>query len=104
MYRFTTPTHTFKFTTEVTDFTEILITYYQNGRILLEKHIGDLTISENGKQVSFKLTQEESGLFDCNKPVSVQVRVLTDTGDSFASAISECKVEPVLHCGCLPCQ
>lgn len=104
MYRFTTPTHTFTFQYDVRDYQEILITYAQKARIVLEKHKTDLTISEDGKTAYFKLTQEESALFDCYASVSVQVRVLTDTGDSFASAITECRVEPVLHCGCLPCQ
>lgn len=104
MYRFTTPTHTFTFRYDVSNYQEILITYVQKSQIVLEKHKSDLVISEDGKTASFKLTQEESSLFDCPVPVYIQVRVLTDTGDSFASSITECRVDPVLHCGCLPCQ
>ena len=101
MYRFSTPTHTFKFNTEVNDFQEILITYAQNGNIILEKHKDELSFSDDGKQASFKMTQEESSLFESNRTAAIQVRVLTKTGDSFASPICKCSIEPVIHCGCL---
>lgn len=101
MYRFTTPTHTFHFSTEVTEAREVLITYAQNGKIVLEKHKDELTISEDGKAASFMLTEDESALFSAFRPVSVQVRVLTSGGESLASAVQEVSVLPVLHDCCL---
>lgn len=101
MYRFTTPTHTFRFSTEVNEAREILITYAQNGKIVLEKHKDELTISDDGKMASFMLSEEESAKFSAFRPVSVQVRILTSGGESFASAVQEVSVMPVLHECCL---
>ena len=101
MYRFTTPTHEFHLSLDVSRSSELLITYSQSGRIILEKHKSDLDISDDGKTVSFKMSQTESALFNSENPVSLQVRVLTSSGDSFASPIKEVSIMPVLHNGVL---
>lgn len=101
MYRFTTPTHTFSFPLDVSSAREILVTYSQNAKIVLEKHKADLTIAEDGKAASFMLSEDESALFSAFRPVSVQVRVLTSGGESLASAVQEVSVLPVLHDCCL---
>ena len=67
MIRATTPKHSFTFDVNPEEtFSEILITYAQNGKIVLEKHKSDLTFEAcdcfGGKPVYtafVKLTQEE---------------------------------------------
>lgn len=56
MYRFTTPKHTFSFSESIdlASLSEILITYMQDNKIILEKRKTDLTIENN--TVYFRLT------------------------------------------------
>lgn len=113
MIRATTPTHRFFFDVDPEEsFQKILITYAQNGQIVLEKHESDLSFEScedfSGKSVyiaSLKLTQEETNLFNA-KPkgtVSIQVRAITPEGDAVASDISNISVENVLNDEVLTC-
>lgn len=94
MFRATTPKHSFIFDVDPDEtFQEILITYGQNNKKVLEKHKTDLSFSEtvlpDGTTeyvASLKLTQEETKRFfpqNGNK-VAIQVRVLTTDGDVVA--------------------
>ena len=105
MRRATTPTHTFYFEDNPEEeFDQILITYVQNSRILLEKTKADLEFEEvtekDGKTVypaSVQLTQEETRRFSSSIPVSVQVRALTYGKDAVASEIMALNVKDVLN-------
>lgn len=82
MYRASTPTHTFTFDVDPdSTFKDILISYSQNGTVILNKTKEDLTF--DGNDASLTLTQTETNLFvkDVN-PVVVQVRVLTYEDES----------------------
>ena len=85
MYRATTPTHTFEIPFDVATAKEILITYCQSEKIILEKRLQDCNI--DGNCISVKLTRHESNLFDRKKNVEIQMRVLTQGGDALASQI-----------------
>lgn len=107
MIRATTPKHMFTFDVDPEEtFSEILITYAQNGEIVLEKHKSDLTFEScdcfGGKTVytaSIKLTQEETNLFSANPKgiVNIQVRAITENGDAIASDIMQISVQNVLN-------
>ena len=107
MIRATTPKHIFTFDVDPEEtFSEILITYAQNGKIVLEKHKSDLMFETcdcfGGKLVYrafVKLTQEETKLFTANPKgvVSVQVRALTEDGDAIASDVDQISVQNVLN-------
>lgn len=94
MFRATTPKHTFVFDVDPdATFKEILVTYAQEGKVILEKEKKDMTFGEQlddkGETeylASLKLTQEETNLFTTriSKNVTVQVRVLTNTDDAVA--------------------
>lgn len=73
-YRATTPVHTFNFSLSIADAEEVRITYAQNG-IVMEKNKSDLTISEDGKTATLKLTQEETNKFKAGTHVRVQARI-----------------------------
>lgn len=95
----TTPTHTFTFPFLARECQEIKITYSQGCRIILEKHIDDLTLSGNSAQVT--LTQEETFKFDETKPVSIQARVLKNdyalTSDIKQVSIYRCLDDEILE-------
>ena len=102
MIRATTPKHMFIFDTDPSVYERILITYAQNGEIIIEKGKDDLTIEEitdSGVQkynAWFRLTQEEANKFSA-KMVAVQVRVLTTSGEALASEQMSFRVEDVLN-------
>ena len=105
MYRATTPKHIFYFNVDPDEtFIEMLITYSQSGKIILEKHKSDLTFDQKPGQYHkygawFRLTQEEANLFrdsqydDCD----VQVRVKTTSGEVIAGPVEKVTVKMVLN-------
>ena len=106
MRRLTTPTHRFIFNTDPSDYVRILITYKQGSKILLEKEKDELAIEEYIKDgetyyaVCYELTQEDSkkfSAFNYNGDVHVQVRVLAESGEAYASEIFTLKVSDVLN-------
>ena len=90
MYRASTPKQSFLCDVNPDEtFKTILITYAQNGEVVLEKDKDDLTFDtttdckgETVYEAYFRLTQEESNLFDAASKVSVQVRALTYEGEA----------------------
>lgn len=107
MIRATTPKHSFIFETDPSEFTRILVTYTQGDKIILEKEKDDLQIEtvenpctqETEWAAWYKMTQDETKLFDANsgKPVRVQVRVLTPGGDALASDKKTISIVDVLN-------
>ena len=105
MYRATTPKHIFYFNVDPDEsFSEILITYAQSGRIILEKHKSDLSFDEDkpGQYRKygawFRLTQQEANLFsDCEDDCEIQVRVKTNSGEVVAGPIQKIPVHMVLN-------
>lgn len=100
MYRVTTPTHTFTLPIETATCSEILVTYRQ-GKIKIDKHSKNGTLPSgmtlDGKNVIIRLTQEETKKFEAEDFSSVQVRVLTNAGDSFASQIFSVMIDEVMN-------
>lgn len=88
MYRATTPTHTFTLPISTDTLAEILVSYKQ-GTVRLDKHYQDNVLPSgmtlDGSKVIVKLTQDETNNFKADKQASVQVRVLTNSGDALAS-------------------
>lgn len=102
MYKFTTPKHTFRFpeTVDPAELAEILITYAQEGRTVLEKRKDDLSFGEDNI-AWFVLTQEDTALFRAGRYAEIQVRILFATGESFASQKKRVEILGVLHEGVL---
>lgn len=95
MYRGSTPLHTFTFPFDIGDLSEIIITYNQKGNNVLEKRKEDLDIS--GNVASFRLTQEESYIFDPLNRVKIQVKILTGDGIVEFSDMVYTSVKEVLN-------
>lgn len=99
MYRVTTPTHTFTLPIQTATCDEIEVTYKQ-GSLVKIFHYEDNTLPEgmtlDGKDVIIKLSQTDTKAFASAFPLRVQVRVLTNDGDVFASQIFTLSVDEVL--------
>lgn len=74
MIRTTTPTHTFVFPFNPAELDELWITYKQNGMILINKELPDLTVDSEKNSVEFVLSQEETASFNDNIPVYIQIK------------------------------
>lgn len=92
MIRATTPTHKFQFPIGV-EFDEILVTYAQNGTIVLEKTKDDMTFDENNCG-SYTLSQEETKKFT-KGTYELQVRALRGE-KAYATKVSYLNVSDVL--------
>ena len=107
MIRATTPRHIFVFDSDPSDYARILITYVQGDSIVMEKHKEDLSFEPTANPCTgdeewaayYRLTQEETKRFQANpgKPVKVQIRVLTTSGESLASDKKTITVQDVLN-------
>lgn len=86
MIQGTTPTHYFTLPFSADIVANARIVYAQNERVVLKKELPDCEC--DGNVISVKLSQEETLLFDCNKPVEIQMRVLTNADDSLVSNIN----------------
>lgn len=95
MIRGTTPTHTFTFSVDLSDVKDFVITYAQQGKIVLEKKKNDCSISEN--KIVVTLTQEETLAFDHGTMVEMQAKVLTTGGTVLASNIFTTHADRILN-------
>ena len=90
MRRGTTPTHIFKTKVDLTQASEMFITYKQNSEIKVEKTIEDITIETEEEQLTTlttTLTQAETLTFSTLRSVEIQVRVKFPDGKALASNI-----------------
>lgn len=85
MIRGTTPLHVFTLPLDTALCSKIKIIYAQDDEIVLTKTNDECDL--NGNTVSVRLTQKETFLFDSDKHVQIQVRVLTATGEALVSGI-----------------
>lgn len=94
MVQGTTPKHTFilPFSSDAIRILEIV--YQQNGQEVLRKTESDCILKEN--EVSLKLTQEETFLFNAAVVVDIQIRVKTFDGEVLASRIAQVSVDRCL--------
>lgn len=99
MIRGTTPSHTFTLPFSADIISKMRIIYKQNDDIILVKTLDDCAV--DGNTFSYKLTQEETLLFDSEIKVDIQVRVLTTGNDSLASRIYKIGVGALLEDGVL---
>ena len=97
MRRATTPTHIFTFPDEVKvdDVTDILISYSQCGKKILEKTLQDLTVDSENNAFNLKLDQKETDLFAPGKAL-IQVRAKNNNA-TLASQMIWLTVKPVLN-------
>lgn len=90
----TTPTHTFELPPDIAKVaTKVRVVYSQNGAKVLTRETEEI----EGNSVVFKLTQEETLKFSYSTKISIQLRVLTISGDSLTSSIIVTSPYPCLE-------
>ena len=97
MINYTTPTITL--TIEGCDLTdkEVYVSLEQGKKILTKKSDElDISVDQGNTIIEMPLTQEESGYFDYNLTVSVQVNWISSDGIRAATEIKNIKVMPNL--------
>lgn len=100
-----TPTHYFTFPVSPDDLDKVLITYAQDGQIVLEKTKDDLEFKEREEDDGtmsylgyFTFTQEETLMFDGRKPkYCMQVKAKTMLDEVLGSNIQYYSIEPALN-------
>lgn len=100
MTRGTTPTHSTKLPVEAESLTQLNIAYEQNGDIVVEKGLSDVT--KDGFYISWDLSEAETLKFvgGDNREVNVQIRC--GVGDKrFASKIKTLTVDRIIKDGAL---
>lgn len=83
MIKGTTPTHFFTIPFKSSDISKVRVVYGQENNPILVKTNDHCTIQDN--LISVTLTQNETFLFDAEKSLEVQVRLLTTNGNALAS-------------------
>lgn len=73
--------------------TDLCVSFAQRNKPLLEKHLSDATITGE-RQFKIKLTQTETLGFRANDYVTIQVRILYNGEDAFATMQYKAKVYP----------
>lgn len=81
-----TPLHTF--TLDIADMpniVEVLISYTQNGRVILRKKLKDCELS--GNVIKVRLSQEDTLKFNESHKVRIQIKLKADTGEVIPSDV-----------------
>jgi len=97
MIRGTTPTMTFTLPT-TSDLVKVLwITFSQNYKELFTVEMRDCVLS--GNQLEVTLTQEQTLMIKSDADVEIQIRVLSNGGEAFASDIMTTRFDRILKDG-----
>ena len=91
----TTPTHIFTLSVNPSTLKTVLITYAQDGKIIVEKTLDDCEVS--GNTISVTLTQTDTLAIRATGYVQVQVRAITEDGEALTSNIMRAVMEPALN-------
>lgn len=83
MYKGTTPTHYFNVPIDTSRIKELKIVYSQKEKPILAKRKEDCVIEEG--KITTTLSQEETFLFESDKFISIQMRVLMNEGACLTS-------------------
>ena len=97
MIRTTTPTHILTFPFDPATIDELWVTYSQDGMIVMEKQLGDVTIDSEANTVEITLTQAETKQFNVSGG-AVLLQVKARQGETvMASDVKTLRVLDVLN-------
>lgn len=96
MHRGTTPTNIFRTDVDLTNASVLFITYKQNGKVVLEKTIDDVSI--HGEMVEVRLSQRETLLFS-EGIVTIQIRAKFQDDSVIASSLIRTSAREILKEG-----
>lgn len=95
--RGTTPTHKFEVDVDLTQAEVIYITYKQGSKVIIEKDISSITVTDDMLEV--ELSQEDTLAFKQTKDVEIQIRARFLDGHAIKSNIMVTDVSKVLKEG-----
>ena len=95
MIRGTTPTHTFIIPLDTSMIAEVMVIYAQDDQEVFHKDTYDCEM--DGNEISVKLTQEETLMFNPLRNVQIQLRLLTTGGEALACIPSVDTLQNVLN-------
>lgn len=95
MIRGTTPTHIFTIQQDLSLFKDVIITYFQDDKAVIEKRLSDCVVQDNS--LSLTLSQEETLEFKDDCIVLIQIKGLTTEGKVLATKIQKIPVERILN-------
>lgn len=96
MHRGTTPINIFRTDVDLTNASVLFITYKQNGKVVLEKTIDDVSI--HGEMVEVRLSQRETLLFS-EGIVTIQIRAKFQDSSVIASSLIRTNAREILKEG-----
>lgn len=96
MYRGTTPTNVFRTDADLTKASVLFVSYMQNGKVVLEKSLSEVSIQKD--TIVVNLTQTETLLFQ-EGIITIQIRAKFPDGSSIASNLIRTSAEKILKDG-----
>ena len=96
MYQFTTPTHTFTLSMDLSLLKECHVIYAQHDKVLFVKTFEDIT-ERSGNIITIHLSQDETGLFDERFPAQIQLHAVSNSDVVMASEIFTIEVQKLLE-------
>lgn len=99
MMQGTTPVNIFTIPFEKSEIKNLSVVYAQSNKVIIKKKMRDCELNDN--EIIVRLSQEDTFAFDDRLRVKIQVRVLTNDGESYVSDpiyvdVSECLDDEVL--------
>lgn len=102
MYRGTTPNQIFKLDFLLENVDKLYISYSQNGEVVIEKELADLTITTDEitgfSVISFLMSQDDSLLF-IDEDILIQIRIKFVDTTAIASEIIRTHINDILKDG-----
>lgn len=99
--RGTTTTNVFTVDTDLTEASEIYVSYAQGGKVIVEKTLSDGVSVVSDEEVTVDLTQEDTLALNEHYPVRVQIRVKFPSGSAIASNVMKANVGEILKEGAI---
>ena len=97
MRRGTTPTHIFNTDVDLSDATDIYLTYQVGGENVIEKTKDELEVSP--ESITVRLSQADTLAIDANEYVYMQIRAKFADGTAIASNVIKVQAQRILKDG-----
>lgn len=97
--RGTTATNLFNVDADLTDASEIYVSYAQSGRVMIEKTLSDGVSVVSDEEISVALSQADTLTLNEHFPVKIQIRAKFPSGSAIASVVITTDVGEILKEG-----
>lgn len=97
--RGTTTTNIFEVEKDLTDASEIYVSYEQSGKVIIEKTLGNGVTVVSEEEITVDLTQKDTLALNEHYPVKMQIRAKFPSGSAVASFTMKTEVGEILKEG-----